>query len=209
MPTVIISDNTTGADFSGSEDSDINESLPNFNEGGNSTLNTWQDTGSSNERKSLIRFTGLTNITGPVTVSSATLSVYATGDDTASTFNVYRVLRAWTEANSTWNNYTTSTAWATAGANSSGTDIASSATATAVTGGNAAYVDISTAQLAADVEDMINNGGNNGWILVWNSGSDSQFVHRSSEGTDGQRPKLSVTYTATGGSSNTIIVNMY
>lgn len=193
MPTAVITDNSSGATYAGVEDSDLLEDIPTLNEGTNTVLNIWQPGGS--RRRSCIRFTGLSNITGPVTVSSATLSIYSPTDESLGVFDGYRLLRAWTESGSSWNEYAASTSWTTAGGSSSGNDIASSTTFAGVAG-STGYMDISTAQLAADVQDMINNPStNNGWVIWHVAGADTIAQFISSEGTDGQRPKLSVTYT--------------
>jgi len=115
-----------------------------------------------------------------------------------------RILRNWSESQSTWNIYSTGNNWTTAGGTSDGNDRSSTTTATKqiFNSDNGNYVQFTSAQLAADVQDMINTPANNfGWHIERTDGSnDATYMgYTSSEGTDGQRPYLSVTYTAGGG----------
>jgi hypothetical protein len=193
MPTVIITNNTTGGDFTGTEDCTIASNLATTNDNTNDL--SIRDSGPV--RRVLVRFTGLSNITGPVTVSSVTLSLYLTGSSSASgrSVRIYKCLRPWTEGGVTYNAYDGSNSWGVAGATDAadrGSVLADINTPETPTG---LYIDYTDAALNAVVEDWINNGSNNGFILdAIDSFADWSFRRR--EGTDAQRPKLSVTYTS-------------
>lgn len=198
MPTVLISNNT-GADFSGTEDVKIRSITPTSNYGTHVEINAHNNSVPSDVENFLIRFTGLSNITGPVVVSSCTLELYLTLNFlSAQNADLFRQLRTWTESGATWNTYDGTNNWATAGGTGSG-DIAASASATTLINATVGYYAFSSAQLASDVQNIINGvASNNGWLGTPN-GANLGAVFASSDGTDGQRPKLTFTYTASGG----------
>lgn len=201
MPTVVISNNTTGADYSGTEDVHIRENAPTTNYDG---VDMTVDNGSSgSEENALIRFTGLSNITGPVTVSDATLELWLVQSGAASgrSIIVESCIRAWGETTATWNTYDGTNNWTTAGALSAGNDIGASALADVATPETPTgeYRSFTSAAFIQDVEDIINGArSNDGWMLHATD-TFAAWDFRRSEGTDGQRPKLTVTYTVDGG----------
>jgi Disaggregatase related repeat len=207
MPTVTIGDNTTDT-FAGTEDAMIVQGSPTSNEGTNVDLEIGKY-GAGDHRHALIKFSGLSNISGPVTVSSATLFLYfATGTGSARTYGARRLLRNWVEAQATWNIYSTGNNWTTAGGLSDGNDRIASETGTGVMG---VTVDqyYSITGLAADVEGWINGTFSNfGWhISRSDAGNDSETQHfwASEYSNDTRRPYLQVVYTA--GATTPITVN--
>lgn len=206
MPTVVITDNTTGGDFTGTEDAMMREfginSGTNYGSAVNAEVHALSAGSDVNDL--LIRFPGLSNITGPVTVTAATLELYMDSNffGVDGLLDLYRVLRNWNEAQASGDNWSTGNAWSTPGARGSGTDRASSATQTgvAVSTTSGQWISFSNANLIADVEGFINGTyGNHGWVIYADAADapTAQFV--TSEGTDSFRPRLSVTYTANGG----------
>lgn len=197
MPTIVISDNTT-ADFNGSEDTQIRESDPTGNYSSETRIEA-QRYSAGAYRSTLIKFSGLSNIPAGSTINSATLSIYiveSSASDASYQIGAYRLLRNWVEAEATWNSYSTGNDWATPGATGSG-DCSASAGGTVVVGTSATtYQDITG--LAADVQAMI-DGANYGWLLRKDGGGTNDLSYRSFSSeldSNGQRPKLTVDYTA-------------
>jgi hypothetical protein len=201
--TVTITDNTTGGDYTGTEDARIAEDAPDFTIGGDDKIVLKRNV-TPNRQRGLIRFTGLSNIEGPVTVTSVTLRLWQqSGGATTFDVSLHKVLRDWTELLCSWNEYQwdNGLAWATPGAMGTGDSVATASATVSVNSTTGEYKDFSSSQMAADVQDWINNGGNHGWLLKPDAedsaGTEKEFV--THEGTDGQRPILVVTYTTGGG----------
>lgn len=148
----------------------------------------------------LIRFAGLSSITGPVTVSDAFFTMYVVVGGSAGDIDIVRVRRNWVEAQATWNVYSTGNSWTTAGGTDTTNDVFATASARiAYTGGFATGDFNSTLNttLIADVEGIINGtiSPNCGWRFPAGPVSFSL----PAEGTASRRPMLTVTYTASGG----------
>jgi hypothetical protein len=197
MPTVTIGDNT-GNTHSGTEDTQLSSGATSTNYGSDATMEVTKYAPGSHIH-SVLKFTGLSNISGPVTVSAATLYLYNTGNAGNTTIEARALLRNWVEAQATWNNYSTGNAWGTAGGLSDAVDRTTSASGSVLVSNTInGYYSISSAQLAADVQAFINGTQSNyGWhIERQGTGNDTNFaIFRTSEGTDGQRPYLEITYT--------------
>jgi hypothetical protein len=219
MPTVTIGGNTAD-DFSGSEDAQMKEALSTNNYGGTTSFQTslWAV---GDYTHALISFSGISNLPSSLTVSSVTMYLYLTGSDsgTTATITTKRLLRDWEEGtqngadrqNDTpdsccWDEYGSGNSWTTAGGTSDGNDRSSTNSGDwSVNDTTGEYKSLSTAQLAADVEDFADGTlSNYGWHEEVTAGlSNSDYREfASTEGTDGQRPYLSVTYT----SSDTVSV---
>jgi hypothetical protein len=195
MPTTIITDNTTGGDYTGTIDNYIEFDFQTTNRGSDGN---WRVRHSSPIEKGLIAFPGLSNITGPVTVTSVTLELWLAAVGNSGPVQLNKLLQNWVETESTYTIYSTGNNWATLGAASSGTDFAATVSASVTHSVTLdEYKSFSTAQMATDVQDWINNGSNYGWLLT---GVDSftVFTYRGKNGADAQRPKLTVTYTSSG-----------
>jgi hypothetical protein len=206
MPTVIISDDT-GADFSGVEDVRIRLAAPTSNDGSGATLEaTAYDVGDDN--RFLIRFAGLSNIPSTATIDSVTLTLNCSANlanlSAPNEVQIYRCTRAFVEGQATWNIYSTGNSWATAGGTGTGDSEASASHVEAPSAGTGDKT-FSSAGLIADVQAWVDGSvTNNGWLVKHSgdpSGSAQTKVYEfvSSEGTDGSRPELSVTYTDAGG----------
>lgn len=177
--------NRTGLDFSGTEDDVIISGLPNTN------LPT--ETGSGGA-PFLIRFTGLSGITPPVTVTDAFITLNCTtGNVGAGTWTFKRILRSWVEVQATWNEWKTSNSWTTAGCLGDGTDRVSSDSCVVNYPGGFATGDFnssSNAGLIADVQAIINGTlSNEGWRVEL-----SEAVGLPANATPALRPMLTVTF---------------
>ena len=184
--------------YAGTIDTYIVQDATTTNYGTSATSHSRAANGGGYIRNILISF-DLSSITGPVTVTNATLSILRGGThDGDSTCSAYRLLRNWVETEATWNVYSTGNSWSTAGAayNNADRDVDLSAAVILDTIGDLEWKDFSSAQLAADVQDMINNGSNYGWVLFLNTSPVAWHVFVSSEDvTTTNRPKLTITYT--------------
>lgn len=191
--TVVISDNTTGSTYTGSDSTYISSNQPNTSLHGEVNVSIRVN---NPTLRTLLRFTGLSNITGPVTVTSATLSMYISGSSgVTDTVNLYELTRPWVKTTATWNNYSTGNAWATPGAEGVGDRNPTAVFTGTAPSTSGQYYDISSAALAALVQDWINGAKTNEGLLLTNNSAFVTFNFTSDDGTDGQRPRLSVTYT--------------
>lgn len=212
MTTVVIGDNT-GNDFAGTEDTHMKSNAATTNYATTDPIESTKY-GVGDHTHALLKFSGLSNITPTVTVSSATLSFYCVIADngysggTTQTISARRLLRNWDVATATWNVYSTGNSWTTAGGLSDGNDrtAAASATVTGNSTNDAAYKSFSGATMVSDTEAFINGTlSNYGWHFErTDSQNDTYFWQWSSEEhASGQRPYLTVVYTASGGSPTT------
>lgn len=137
------------------------------------------------------------------TILTATLTLtYNGGDDSsnARTVACYRVLRAWVEAQATWNVYSTGNSWATAGCGNTttdrdSTDIGDGPTQSATPAENGEVVFVLT---AARVQEMIDGTmTNNGFLFQVATENADQVDYKTREHADGatKAPKLVITYT--------------
>lgn len=219
MPTVIIGNNT-GDDYSGTEDATLqgHSAYANNNYGSATDIETsfYYDGYPTN---ALIKFSGLSNISSLVTVETSTLYIFFNSDNITGSYSTIfrRCLRDWIEGTQNgdnrnnnspysccWNEYGGGNAWTTPGGMSDGSDRSATQTGSITYGTLNTYHSLSSSQLVADVENIINGAVNNyGWHMDFNHTSNPWNWKKSasSEGTDGQRPYLSVTYESSGGSS--------
>jgi hypothetical protein len=200
VTTVVIGDNT-GDDFAGTIDTYLKEQTPTANNGTSQYLEVtkWNV---GDHTHGLLGFPGLSNIPASATVTAATLSLFlADSGAYTHTISLYRLLKNWVELEATWNIYSTGNSWDTAGALAS-TDRSSTLSASASVDGTLdVYKNFTGAQLTTDVQNKVSGVNSNfGWHGErTDGGANSQFKKfRASDGADGERPKLSVTYTHVG-----------
>lgn len=208
MPTVIIGNNT-GDDYSGTSAVHIRSNATTYNYGGYTYGYTYG-------RNILIKFTGLSNISAPVTVSAAVLSQYRYASGDSQTISINRLLRDWVKGTQSgadrqndnpdsccWNEYGSGNTWATAGGTGTG-DIVATASGTLGSSGSSGYV--SSDDLSADTEDFINGDVSNyGWLEQRISGANATIRWELEGAADGQRPYLSVTYESSGGTGGPLV----
>lgn len=155
---------------------------------------------SSHIHSNLIKF-DLSSITGPVTVSSASLDLRIksglSGDNCSS--HVRRLLRDWTETGSTWLKYDGVNSWGTAGAANTTTDITASDDGSKSDSGISSPVTHTISNIATLVQGWINGTyANQGMSIFSDAEGDADgAVGDSEDVTSSNRPKLTVTYTAT------------
>ena len=201
MATETIGENT-GNTYTGVTDACFKENNP-TNPFGLATTFEINKYGSGDHANGAIKFSGLSKIVGPVTVTAATLYLWNTpAVGATSTISAFRLLRNWVETEVTWNVFSSGNNWTTGGGLGAATDRVAAASGSGVIGSaSGQYFPITG--LAADVEAWINGTANNyGWLLERTDGAnDSTYqVFTSSQSTDDfQRPYLEVTYTAGGG----------
>lgn len=209
MPTVTIGDNT-GDTYAGSRLFELNQADPTtaYHDGSQGRVKL--GTG-SNEERSIVLFTLPGAITGPVTVSSATLRVYKSdgNDISGSDLLAYLLRRSPVYNQATWNVYSTGNSWGTAGAKNTTSDVFSPASVTQTgPGSSTGYVALTSAQLASDIQTAINAAASSiGWVLA-STDQFTRIVLLAEGNTDGQRPYLEFTYTSGGGGGSSILRHM-
>lgn len=151
--------------------------------------------------RGLLKF-DVSSIPADATCDDATLSLWhfdINGSNTSDT-KVYRQLRAWVEAQATWNIYSTGNSWATAGGfgatDCEQTEIGSRSMSSSETNGEKQW-----SLSASAVQDWWDGGLTNNGILMKaaESTSDAHSYRSSDYATAGERPKLVVNYTEAGG----------
>ena len=216
--TTVVAGNNTGDDYAGAEDTRLDSQSATFTFGTHASGYVGNSSG-GRIMKDLSRY-DLSSLSSGDAVTAASINLYDHnwGNRTADcTVNVYEVSAAngdWAEDALTdqavsgapcWNQKEYSvTDWAgSAGLATATTDyVNTSLGSKAFTDGVSGYraIDFNSSGLSL-LEDWLGDATNNGFLLV-GSGSGSYWTEfTSGNGTDGQRPYLSVTYTAGGATS--------
>ncbi len=199
MPTVTIGQNSTDT-FSGFVDTWLGLFAPTTNNDGAASFGV-NRFGTGNHAVGYIKATGFntTNIPAGSTITAASVNVKCQDDGAPFAVRLRRVLRNAVVGQATWNVYSTGNSWTTGGGLSDGNDRSATTTADATPNG-VAYVVWSDAQLVTDLQNMLDGSVSNfGWHMERaDAGTDdgNYYTFTASEGADGSRPYLSVTYTA-------------
>jgi hypothetical protein len=192
VPTVTITDNTSG-DFTGVEDAKINDG----NAVNYGSANDIEISGA--EWRTVIRFTGLSNIPSNATVTAVTLRLNFTYAPDPGTVAIHRLLRNWVESEVTRDVYSTGNNWQIPNAKGDLDRVASASGSISCSSGTG-WKEFSASGLIDDVQGWVDgNLTNNGWLLLCTTAI--YFACHSSEASDGTRPELVVTYTVPGGST--------
>ena len=225
MPVVTIGENTAD-DFAGCEDNKVKLNTPDNNYGATDEYYLSKFSSTIIDH-GLCKFSGLSNISSPVTVNDATFYFYLTGYLGSGThvFSLRQLYRNWLEGtqdgadrsndtpySSCWNEYGDENSWETAGGLGNNDRDNTSILATMSVNTTTGYKTANGSNFTAMVEDWINGDENNyGFHIERTDGSeDSEFkTFKTSEGPDSQRPYLSVGYTAGGGSFIIPITNYF
>ncbi len=152
------------------------------------------------DRGSLVRWE-LPSIPMGSIVQSASITVWVT-NRTTGTYDIYELLRSWTEESATWNQYATGAAWATAGAQQIGVDRGAAVLASfaPLTTG---FVTINlNSDGVAMVQNWIKTPSANHGVTIQNyvtTTADAVQFDSSEATTVTNRPKLTITY-GSGGS---------
>ena len=204
MTVTSITDNTTAQNgspdetFTGTESSYMGEVTPDyeFDKNGASTISTGSTSGEI--YNAILRYTGLSNITGAPTVTSATEYLYATGGGFGTfTMDGNGCKLDWVVAEVTWNDYKTTTAWGTAGGLGSGDIVTPAPTSNTVSSGSQWYSWDFTDYIQDVLDGTLSNEGMN--HPCTNTGSGAFRFFGRENGTDGERAELLVDWTAAAG----------
>jgi parallel beta helix pectate lyase-like protein len=204
--TKIISENTVGSfigDIPGVEETALwsDQATTNF-ASGNIVMNK-SAVGSNN---TLLRFTGLSQIPTNAVVNSVTVGLNLqtfSGTAGTATFDFRKMLRSWVETQATWNIYSTGNNWTTAGGIGAGTDrVATPVASLSNVGSTLQFYTITDSTGAAGglldtVRDWVDrSAANNGFHNERDGVADNRFwTWTASEGTNGNRPYMSINYT--------------
>lgn len=202
MPTVTISANTS-ADFGGVADTVLADNTPTANYSTADQLEVAADSGTV-FKTILIKFTGLSNIPSGSTVTAVTVRLYRNGGFAfaMADWDLHRLLRDWDPGTATHVNYatadfgTTEFPWAAGGALGTG-DAEAVASGSMTIFNETSYREATGSGLVADVQDWVDGDPNYGWLIT--TLDDTAQLVASSEGADGLRPELVVTYSTGGG----------
>jgi len=175
--------------YAGTTDASIKQATPTTNYGSTTTLEPDGDAGSGTDKSGLVRWQ-LSGIPAGSIVQSASITFQIT-DPTTETFNVYKLLRPWTESQVTWQNAATGTPWATAGAMGA-TD--RGAIVGTVTGSNGTKtITLNSAGLSM-VQSWMDGGTNAGVVIAHATNANAIYFATSEHATPSFRPRLNITY---------------
>lgn len=199
MTTTTIGDNTGYT--VGIVDSHIQQNTPNTNFGTVASFNC-QSATSGQITRAVMKFNGLSTVTGPVTVSSAVLTL-RNRDAAASSrvIEIRRLLNSFDELQVTWNNRLTGVSWSTAGIKG-GSDVNDTVIATGTLPTTSeTNVNITNALFTQYVQDVINGTYADYGILISVVDDSTVFdaisrrIGAKDNASGSIRPYLTVTYT--------------
>ncbi|RKG93892.1 DNRLRE domain-containing protein [Corallococcus terminator] len=181
--------------YTGASDATLLQNTPTVNLGADALIRLDRDypTSSGKVSNGLLRF-DLGAIPATATVQSVRLTVNVRNSTTGEGYFVHAAGRAWTESQATWNNATSTTAWATGGA-SGASDRGATSFATLNPGATGSYaVDLNAAGIAAVQGWVQGAAGNHGFVLDAITNMDGLELDSSEAAIAANRPKLTVTY---------------
>jgi hypothetical protein len=182
-------------DHNTAADARIREAYPSLNFGGSTSLTV--DEGSTRSY-ALLRF-GLAAIPGSATVIDATVQLYVV-EPSVSPITVHRVLESWVEgagdgnavSGCNWIDRASGNQWTDAGCGPSASSVATSMGS--ITNGGTGGVYASASLSTQVVQNWVNDPSSNHGILLKLQTGEDGFDFTAREGSDGQRPTLSVRY---------------
>lgn len=190
---VIITDNTTGGTHSGLQDIDMFAFAANSNRGTEVEIASGE-IGATPANMAILGLPSLAGILpAGATVQEVEIQLNSQyGLNPGLTLNMHRILRAWSWATVTWNNYDGSNAWATAGAQGSGDyNTTPSYSAAYGSGGTGYRTLVGGSSLIADVQGMFDGTiAQRAWLLAFTGGSGAGDTWTSGRGADGSRPRV-------------------
>ena len=199
-------DDTTGVDAYISSDN----ATTNF---GTSTLfqiGEWN--GGTSVNRGILKF-DLSSIPSNAVISDATLSLWVDGDlsSNARTAEMFRVRRNWVESQVTWNVWSTSNNWTTAGAGDTTNDIDSTVCGScSFTASESAGTQKDFTLVVAELTKLIDGTYNNyGWLFKMQTETNDEYQMRSSShATSANRPKLVINYTVPVGTKHLTLLGV-
>jgi hypothetical protein len=166
--------------YAGTQDAHVASGRATTNYGTNATLTADGSDGTNGRLVALLKWS-VSQIPAASTVTAASLTVQVSNSSTG-TYNLYAVNTSWTEGGATWN-----------GVNPPNNQGALVGTLSATSTGSK-VVQLNSAGIAL-VQGWVNGSSVNNGIMIIDAGSTDGLQMRSSEySTQGQRPKLTVTY---------------
>lgn len=213
-PTIVVhADQTTlQPDGTAGLDTRMDDASPTTNQATATLLRIGEDNNATAKARSLIKF-DVSSIAANVTVTSAQLvmTIGSSPDlaDADAQIDIYPALRAWVEAEATWNIWSTGNNWTTAGAGSGGDDYNVTAMGSFTATNEAATGTQYTVTLTSSVVQGWIDGSltNNGMVFRTANELNDRYTFGSSDNsTASRRPKLVVDFdqpTATPTPSNT------
>ena len=206
MPTAIITEGSghSGTVYTGVTDTHMQQNNPtlNYHTAGGISTTSWAV---GDNARGVIKFGGLSNVTGPVVVSSASLFLRASPATATQVFALHRIKLAVDVTQASWNNRLTATPWPVAGAfDAASIDTTPAASVTGIVTNT--WAEFTGAAVAAVVEGWINGTlPNEGFLLKRDPESQdgvASSFSSSNTGTTGFRPYLVVTYEPAGSTPN-------
>jgi len=191
--TILQPDGTAGIDTW------MNSAAPTATSGTSTSFRIGEDDTTVSIRRGLLKF-DVSSIPVTATVTGATLTLTTSAADQAAndaTINVYPDLRAWSEANATWNVWDTGNNWTTGGSGSAGNDFTDTVMGTfTVTNGVATGTAFTFTLSTSVVQGWVDGGlANNGMLLRTEAEVDDLYLFATSDNsTVARRPKLVVDY---------------
>jgi VCBS repeat-containing protein len=189
--TVTFQDGVNG--YADTIDTTIKGAFPTSTSG--STATTVEATDNP-DKGSLLRWQLPSSLTGNI-VQSASINLFVTNNTTA-TYQLYELLRTWTEAGATWNQFAAGTNWGTAGAQQIGVDRAAAVIGSLTAPSTNQFVTINLNSTGiALVQKWINTPSTNHGVTIQNyvtTTADGVGFDSSEAPTIANRPKLSITY---------------
>lgn len=196
MTVAVISENTSGSTYTGVQDTILYEFDPTSPFYNNQTTVEVSSKTVGDRAHVVWDFTGLTNIPTGATVSAVDFEFTTTTAPGSQSVSIYGFNTSPVYGQMSWDNRATATAWTSGGALNS-TDVNTTALETQACAA-ASVVHFTGASLLAFVQAKVTAGVSLKLLAARSNDTiyDSQgVVIVSSEGTDGSRPKLTVTYT--------------
>ena len=203
MPTVTITEGSSahsGTVYTGVTDTYMQQVNPTLNYHTSSTFSVTSWAVGDNAR-GVVKFGGLSNVTGPVTVTSASIFLRSANTTATQVFALHRIKLALDATQLSWNNRLTGTPWPVAGAfDSASIDTTPVASVTGLTNGN--WAEFTGAAVAALVAGWINGTLPNEGVLIKRNPEAEDAVPSSfmssQSGTSVSRPYLVFTYEPAG-----------
>lgn len=204
MPVVTFGSNT-GNTYGGDVDTRFTEASPTTNYGSGTEI-VAADFGAGDHSNFWQKFDFsqfITDLAGQdITINSLTLGYYSDGatSTVGMTVTLYPCLRSVVESEATWDDYQAVTAWTTGGGQGSGTDRGATPLGTVTITSGAGYDTMSGSAFNTWLLGIVNDGNtNNGIISDYGDTGSGLAFWPSSEGTDGQRPVVTLDYSLAGG----------
>ena len=199
MPTVTIGLNT-GNTYTGVQDCYIEKFYPNSVDYYGTDILDISKYDAANEANFLLLFSGLSNIPSNATITGAKLRLYTVESFGAlNTHHLRECYRSFVDTQATWNVYSTGNPWQTPGGTGNSDRDNTSIIASLVVNQAVEYKEFSSAALVALVQAWVSGSKTNRGLIVErddaNNYDSSYRNYASSQGVDGNRPELEVTFT--------------